>query len=77
MVPGIGAMVPGIGAMVPGIGAMVRAMVPGIGAMVPGIGAMEQWCQASEQKKAYNDVRYGNKKVSIRIKYGLDLQKFG
>ena len=49
--------------MVPGIG----AMVPGIGAMVPGIGA----------KKAYNDVRYGSKKVSIRIKYGLDLQKFG
>ncbi len=37
----------------------------------------EQWCQASEQKKAYNDVRYGNKKVNIRIKYGLDLQKFG
>ena len=39
--------------------------------------ASEQWCQASEQKKAYNDVRYGNEKVSIRIKYGLDLQKFG
>ena len=35
--------------------------------MVPGIGA----------KKTYNDIRYGNKKVSIRIKYGLDLQKFG
>ena len=61
----------GIGAMVPGIGAMV------IRASEQWCQASEQWCQASEQKKAYNDVRYGNKKVSIRIKYGLDLQKFG